>query len=474
MISDLNNAIKKADQIVIYGAGHIGDLLYSYICLLGSGAKVLAFAVSSTSGQAEHKHNVPVVSIGDARNRHPTATLIIAVHVSSYDVMADTARNSGFDHPIGFDLEELLDAFYNELYKQPIQKNKIFFMNYYGCGYGGNPKYIAQELITRNEDVEMVWGLNEDSHTFPKEIRTVEIGTYEFYSELATAGIWIDNVRKGLDARKREGQFYIQTWHGAAPFKKVESDLTGKVPQIVIDTAIVDSEKTDLFLSGSRFYTGLYRNVFGYKGEIFESGLPRMDVFWWRECAKKKVEDEFGIEDDKKIILYAPTFRDNGDTDAYNLLLDYVKEAVKDRFGRNSVVLVSRHPLNRNTEYHIKGEYVDAGFYDDFEELLAASDILITDYSGCIYDFSFTENPAFLYQPDHTVMKEQRDFYVQPEEMPYPLAHDMKELIDNIRGFDEKKYVTELRQFMQRFGDFDDGTASAKVCNRIRSIFKEG
>ncbi len=473
MINELKKTIQNADIIVIYGAGHIGMLLHAYISMLRLDSCVAAFAISGTPDKASYLHGIPVINIYDAKKRWPDATLIVAVHTSMTSELSCMAEKAGFSTPVCFDVQELLDDFYKDLYNFPIQKNKIFFMNYNGCGYGCNPKYIAQELIRRSADVEMVWGIDEKPHYFPDAIRSVHIGTYEYYKELATAGMWIDNIRKGADIKKRKGQYYIQTWHGAAPFKKVEADLTGSVPDVVIDTAWLDSLKTDLFLSGSRFYSDLYRRAFGYDGEILESGLPRLDIFRNTKRAKREVYKAFGLGQDNMLVLYAPTFRDDGSIKAYDLDPGSVMEVVEERFGKTCVVLVSKHPLNKSIEYMMdKEKYVDASVYEDFEELLAATDVLITDYSGCVYDFSFTGNPAFLYQPDHDEMKIQRDFYVQPHQMPYPLAHDMEELIGNIQHFDGLKYKKELSGFMEQFGDFDDGHASERVCDRICTVLK--
>ena len=119
-------------------------------------------------------------------------------------------------------------------------------------------------------------------------------------------------------------------------------------------------------------------------------------------------------------------------------------------------------------------DYVDVSGFDDFEMILAAADVLITDYSGCFYDFSLSGNPIFFYQPDYSEMKTDRDFYVEPEQMPYPVAHDMDNLIENIKHFDEERYSKELCVFMKQFGNYDDGHASERVCERMCSIIAEG
>lgn len=101
---------------------------------------------------------------------------------------------------------------------------------------------------------------------------------------------------------------------------------------------------------------------------------------------------------------------------------------------------------------------------------MAAANILITDFSGCAYDFSLTGNPVFLYQKDYQEMVAQRDFYVSMEDMPYPRAETTEELVRSIFEYDKEMYMEHLESFMERFGNFDDGHASERVCERIVGI----
>lgn len=470
MTDYLLSNIYKFNEIIIYGAGYVSNLLYSFLCELHEEGRVKAYAITSSNKTINHKNNIPILEIIDAKRRYPNALLIIAVHEFTQKEMCLYAQKIGWFNVVCLDVSRLKNNFYERLYQIPIQENKIFFSNYYGLGYGCNPKYIAEYIIKNglSEKIDMVWGVSGEDIELPKQIRTVKIGTIDYYRELSTARIWIDNVRKTADVKKRKGQYYIQTWHGAAPFKKVEADIINSANSVVIDMGKRDSEMVDLFVSGSKFYSNLYRSSFWYDGEIIESGLPRQDLFWNLSDVNKKVRSFYQIEESKMIILYAPTFRDDGSLNSYNIDISRIKRTVKEKFGKESVFFVSKHPINRYMKYSfIKGEYVDVGNYSDFEELLVSSDILLTDYSGCIYDFSFSGKPAFMYQPDYSSMKSFRDFYIEPNEMPYPTARSLDELVNNIIEFDEKLYSSKLKDFMNQFGNFDDGHASERVCKKI-------
>ena len=118
--------------------------------------------------------------------------------------------------------------------------------------------------------------------------------------------------------------------------------------------------------------------------------------------------------------------------------------------------------------------YIPVDRYDDFEELLMAADVLITDYSGCMYDFSFTKRPVFLYQRDIEEYRSDRDFYIPVEELPYIQAFTNEQLIDSIQAFDQVKYQKELDHFMDKMGNYDTGVASERVASRIIRIISNG
>ena len=468
-----------SEHIIIYGTGAVSDVLCCFLDIKGEAHKICAFATSKINGDSEKKRGYIIYRIDEAVSIYKDAMVLVAAQKPNHMEMEQTLKRVGCKNYYFIDPELLIETFYKGLFKSPIEPKKIFFMNYNGCGYGCNPKYIAKQLIEKKDvltDIKMVWGVKKYSASIPMEIHQVLIGTLEYYRELATSGIWIDNARKTIDVRKREGQYYIQTWHGAAPMKKVERDIEEHMSPSLIAASKNDSKMADLFLSGSRFYSELYRKSFWFDGDIFEVGLPRQDVFWYQEEARSKVQKKHEIEENVCIVLYAPTFRDDFSMEAYDLDIERVKNAIEHRFNKECVLLVSKHPNNMEREYQFQSNnYIDVSDYDDFEELLAAADVLISDYSGCIYDFScFTGKPVFLYQKDYDQMLEQRNFYIPVDEMPYPRAESMDELIGIIDKFDDLFYQNKLNAYIRRFGNFDDGSASEKVYERIKNVLSGG
>lgn len=465
----------KADNLILYGAGTISNILYLWLQSKGLSGKVRCFAVTKRENNPRSRHGLAVLEAKEAVRHYPGALILLAVQNVLLAPVSRHLDQIGHTRYEAVDAERLLNEFYKELYRMPVEPGKILFSNMKHMGYGGNPKYIAEALLQADAErrLDLVWVTADETYVFPEKIRTVQFGSYAYYQELATAHIWVDNTRKQFDARKREGQYYIQTWHGAAPMKKVERDARASLPENYVVNAKRDSEMADLFLSGSEFYTALYRRSFWYDGPVMKAGLPRQDVFWKGDAVRKKVFEYYGIEEEKSLALYAPTFRRDFTNAYYDIDVPAVREALQKRFGKEFVFAVSKHPDNQYLEYELdKREYLAVEGYADFEELLAAADVLLTDYSGCMYDFSYTRRPVFLYQRDYELYLKDRDFYVPMEELPYPRACSNEELVRNIGEFNLENYQRKVEAFMDGMGNYDDGKASEKVAEHILSVVK--
>ncbi|ULQ60043.1 CDP-glycerol glycerophosphotransferase family protein [Brucepastera parasyntrophica] len=353
----------------------------------------------------------------------------------------------------------------------PIKKYKIFISNYSGKGYSDNAKYIVENILKQKLDFDLVWsvipGFND---SIPPQIRQVKYGSLRAKYEEATAKIWIDNSRKLTFVRKRKKQFYIQTWHGSVALKKIEKDAEDKLPCAYIEKAKHDSQLINLILSNSGFCTEMYKRAFWYDGEILESGSPRNDILIKKpEDKKKKVYDYFHLDYNTKILLYAPTFRTDYNTDTYNIHFSEALSALSEKNNCKVVFLVRLHPniSERSENLFFSDTVINATFYPDMQELMLVSDILITDYSSSMFEFILMKKPVFLYINDYHEYMEERGFYFDLTSLPFPLAVNTDDLIQKIIYFDSEKYVSQLNAFFQQLQLFEDGNASDRVVNRI-------
>ncbi len=353
-----------------------------------------------------------------------------------------------------------------------LKKNKIILWANSFKHFGDSPKYIALYLLKHYPEMfDLVWVFEDGKeipNDLPKEIRVVKYFSIDYLRELHTAKFIICNARTG-DAymwHKRKNQIYIQTWHSSLRLKKIEGDAASTLPSAYINCAMADSKKIDLLLSGCDFSTNIFKNSFWYDGEILKYGTPRCDILINNsEKTKKKVFAHYNIPKESKLVLFAPTFRNNKTADVYGMDFARLKNTLNENTD-NWEIGCRLHP-------NILSEYsndccISMSKYSDIQELLVASDILITDYSSCMFDMAIAKKPCILYAPDlDDYISNERGLYFNIEELPFPIAKNMDELLNAITNFDNNKYQSDLQTFMKNIGSYESGKASQKVAEYI-------
>ena len=346
----------------------------------------------------------------------------------------------------------------------PINKKRVLFQNFFGRGYGDNPKYVADELINKkSDDLELIWLVKGKYYNdIPKKIKQIKRGTLKELYYISTSKIWIDNCRKHSGIKKRKGQFYIQLWHGGLGMKKIEGACVEKLPKSYIKSAINDSKMIDLFISSSKDFTDEVKNYFWYDGEILESGLPRTDI----------LINNRNSNITNNILLYAPTFRDNGDSSVYNLDYMELKKQLELKFGGIWKIFVRLHPnasyLQDKIEYN---DYIiNASNYGDINDLILKSDILITDYSSCIFDAIYAGKITFMYAPDLDDYIKLRGLSRKINELPFSVSHNIDELFNNIEEFDDDNYKNSIDAFFKSIKSYETGNASVVIADKILEV----
>lgn len=355
----------------------------------------------------------------------------------------------------------------------PLQKNKVFFDNYFGRGYGCNPKYIAEALHQAYPETDLVWGVKpEHSSNFPSYIRRVRFGSIQAIWEQVTAKVWVLNVRTNLMTRKRKGQFYIQTWHGAIGIKKCEGDAADKISPEFLQRALHDSPMIDLMISNSTFCTQVYQRAFWYKGPIAEFGYPRNDIILKPPAELSvQVRKHFGLDPEKRLFLYAPTFRKDSTTwDSSALDILRLLNALETKFGGSWACLLRLHPWAVKfyaNQIPYSSQILNASLYPDIQELLAASNAMATDYSSCIFDFLISRKPAFMFAPDIDSYINERGFLFDPFALPFSCAADNNTIEQNILNFKEEEYIQAVNHFFTEHRLKENGDAAKKTAQFI-------
>lgn len=235
-------------------------------------------------------------------------------------------------------------------------------------------------------------------------------------------------------------------------------------------------EITDYFLSPSKLFSeGVMRSAFGInESKMLNFGFPRNDIFFRNDASiTRKVKRFYNIPEETEMILYAPTFRGPASS-ASTVYINNQEEiitAAENRFQRKYVLLVRMHhtiPLNEESKCVLNGNR-----YSDVQELLYASDIVITDYSSVIWDFFFTKRPFFLYTPDIEEYTGARGFYIPVDQWGFPLAKTEAKLVDNIRRFNIENHLNAIRNYLALAGSYERGTAAEQCVEFIDGLLNK-
>lgn len=358
----------------------------------------------------------------------------------------------------------------------PIKKNRVVFSYFFGKGFGDSAKYISNELLERKE-FDIVW-MVKDKNTkgFPDGVKKIKRGTLAELYYLSTARVWVDNSRKPFGLKKRKGQFYIQTWHGGFPIKKIERAVEDKLSKQYVLSAKNDSKMIDVALSNSGLLTKVYLEDFWYNKKILECGCPRNDVIFNNDKdIIDKVYNHYDLDKNVKICLYAPTFRVDESLSAYNIDFNQLKNNLESKFGGKWKILIRLHPniSKKSTELiDYSEDIIDASRYDDIQELLVAADFMITDYSSCIFDYAISMKKCCIYASDIDDYSKDRGFYLKLDEYPFEIAKNNEELASVIKNFNNDKSKKRIVDFFERVKTFEDGNGTKTVADLISDVVK--
>ena len=358
-------------------------------------------------------------------------------------------------------------------YLMPIKKNKITFANFFGKGYGCNPKYLAEEFLKHGK-YELIWfvsNLNDES--IPAGIKKVKYGSLKHYYHLITAKLWIDNIRNNPKPLfKRKKQVYIQSWHGGLMLKGIEKDAENSLSKDYIKTAKHDGKITDYVLSNCKKRTELIKRSFWYDGEILEYGVPRDDVmFKPNEKEIAELKQKYNIEN-KKIVVYAPSFR--RDKSFYTNLTfnpDKLVDTLNKKFNNEFVFCVRLHP-NDTSITSLKGfeNVINLTKEADSQLILSAADVVVSDYSSMLLDFTLTKRPAFFFAPDYDeYIKKERGLYIDLGKSGIPFSKTFDELIESVETFNSKQYVKDLDKLFDFYEVFETGDSSKLIVEHLIS-----
>ncbi|MEV8507255.1 bifunctional glycosyltransferase family 2 protein/CDP-glycerol:glycerophosphate glycerophosphotransferase [Actinoplanes sp. NPDC051475] len=365
------------------------------------------------------------------------------------------------------------------LRRSPLRE-AVLFESFGGRQFSDSPRAIHEELIRRGLPFEAQYLTVRDGQAAtPETLTTARLGGTEWYDALATCRYIVTNSHLPDWFERRPGQVVVQTWHGT-PLKRIGFDATDirHADRKYLRRIEKEAPHWSFLVSPNRFSTPILQRAFRYEGEMLESGYPRNDVLFRSDpAATAAIRRRLGLPDGKRVVLYAPTWRDDEfyGQGRYKMSMQLDVAAARRLLGDDHVLLVRRHPTVVDPVPDDGSGFVrDVSTYPDMADLLSVADVLVTDYSSAMVDFANTGRPILLFTYDLEHYRDKlRGFYFDFEkEGPSPLLMTSEELIKSLAELaaDPNLYADQRRAFQARFCDLDDGTATKRVVDRMLEL----
>lgn len=368
----------------------------------------------------------------------------------------------------------------------PVKINRIAFCSFEGMQYTCNPKYIFESMFHRfGGKYDYIWILDEQEKLpaeFRHSVKVAKPKSVKYIYYLITSGTIINNIRFDTVFPKRKKQLFINTWHGGGAYKLISLDLkmySETYVRYIKRVRKLGKNTTDYFLSSSQTFTDNTSKDSDIDKKCFiPTGMPRNDRFFSEDTGKtrslkKRICDEYHIDPDTLWVLYAPTFRGHDKkirNIANHVCCSRVEDALAKTFHKKVTFLYRRHiskydkaVYSQNMDVNI----VDLTHYPDMQDLLVLADILITDYSSSIWDFSFTGKPGFLYVPDLAEYLYERGFYLPFDKWPFPYAETIDGLCALFSSYSAEENSKRTSAHQKLLGSYECGNATGQVIDII-------
>ncbi|MCY1590439.1 bifunctional glycosyltransferase/CDP-glycerol:glycerophosphate glycerophosphotransferase [Staphylococcus pettenkoferi] len=365
-----------------------------------------------------------------------------------------------------------------------VEPGTIIFESFGGKDYSDSPKCLYEYMQTHYPQYQYIWCFKEpQNYKIPGNAIKVKKGSPEYYKAYSKASHWVSNARIEATLNKKINQKYYQIWHGT-PLKRLAGDMEDvHMPNTTTDrykkNFKKETERWDYLVSPNHYSTEIFKTAFWMdEKRIIETGYPRNDILVNEannKDLKLNIKENLHIPTNKKVILYAPTWRDDEyDVEgAYQFNLKIDLEKLRQKLGDDYIILLRMHYLIANqldlSEYG--GFAFDVSSHNDISELYLISDLLITDYSSVMFDFGILKRPQLFYAYDIERYDDKlRGFYMNYHtDLPGPIVQDTDTLLSKLMNIDqvEDDYKNKIEAFYNKFCSLEDGNASSKIAEKI-------
>ena len=361
----------------------------------------------------------------------------------------------------------------------PVNQKKIYFQSFTGLKIACNPLAIFNYLYEKHPEYKYVWLVINEPKEKKDNVLYVKRKTVRWIYEILTSKVLITNDVFFSHLPYRKKTIMIETWHGGGAYKRVGTMLESEKHDVNGCKSMRYMEKhMNYFISSSKKFSEIMSESRLVPMQKFlPIGMPRNDVLF--DMAKtglisKMVRTQLDLKDEDFVALYAPTFRGKSSKSHFDNFLDVrlLKESLEKKTGKTVKLLFRGHYLLRNLPGFSDFDR-DVSGWQDMQELLCASDMLVTDYSSCMWDFSLLKRPCFLFVPDFDMYLNERGFYTEPASWGFPICKTNDELKEKIDTFDKERYVSAIQKHHENLGSYENGTATEQIAKIILNAIEK-
>jgi len=369
---------------------------------------------------------------------------------------------------------------------KPYRNPTIVFESFQGRQVSDSP-FAIYEKLKNNSSVNCIWSIRLSQKEFceknniPYMIRR----SLKWAMSMQRARVWVINTRLPIWIKKPPYVQYIETWHGT-PLKKLGLDIKKvTMPNTTTDmyhqNFVNETHRWDALVSANDYSTNIFRKAFDYHNKFLEVGYPRNDKLINSSSDEiRNLKQKLGIPSDKKVVMYAPTYRDNSFAakGEYLFKMPFAIDKLLEKLDENAILILRMHYLiiGQLDLSKYDGKVLDFSRYQDISDLYLISDVLITDYSSVFFDYAYLKRPIVFFPYDYHEYKDDlRGFYLNYEtDLPGEIAWNQNQLfnlVDESLG-ENNKPSARMESFYKKFCAYNSGRSSESVANYIMQLVK--
>lgn len=354
----------------------------------------------------------------------------------------------------------------------PLNKKLILFESQLGQMPTGSPKALYDAVIQddRFSAYTFVWSTNLSVGLRERRTKCIKRESWRYFWVLSRASILIEDQTLPNYFVKRKGQLYIETWHGI-PFKKMGLDEPKIQRSARLSRNIIERAKAwDALVTPSQYFIDTFVNAYRYPGHLLKHGTPRNDRLVG-VSSKVSIKRRLDLPEDRKIVLYAPTFREASRGGDGQFELPFSLHEWREQLGKDAYLLIRTHYLNKVSIPKGFAPYcMDVSDYPELNDIYLAADCMITDYSSTMFDYATLKRPMIFYAYDYEdyTQSERGAYFDLTEGAPGPVILKEDDLYDAVKeSLRQKSVSTKYKKFLKDYCGNEDGFASKRVIDYI-------